>query len=81
MRRMILYVLGCVAVVALAVAIFAAAGGASTVGMTVNGLIAMAAGIVLSVGLAVGLMALVFHSNRSGRDEAASRHEWPDGDG
>jgi hypothetical protein len=75
---MILYVVLSVAVIAAAIAIFAAAGGADTVGMSTNGLIAMAAGIVLSVGLAIGLMALVFHSNRSGRDEVASRHDGPE---
>ncbi len=75
MRRMILYMVLCVAAVAGAIAIFAAAGGASTMGMSTNGLIAMGLGIVFSVALAIGLMALVFYSNRSGRDDAASRRD------
>ncbi len=78
MRRMILYLVGCVAVIAVGLAIFAWAGGFATTGMTTSGIIAMIAGVVLSFALAIGLMALVFYSNRSGRDEQASRHEGPD---
>ncbi len=36
-----------------------------------NGLVAMLIGIVASSGLAIGLMALIFYSNRSQQDEAA----------
>jgi len=36
--------------------------------MSTNGWIAMVAGIVVTLALGVGLMALMFHSNRHGRD-------------
>lgn len=36
--------------------------------MTASGYIAMALGIVATLALGIGLMILVFHSNRSGRD-------------
>jgi hypothetical protein len=36
--------------------------------MTTNGFIAMTLGIVLTIGLGAGLMALVFWSNRKGYD-------------
>jgi hypothetical protein len=36
--------------------------------MSLNGYIAMTIGIVATVGLAVGLMALIFYSNRQDRD-------------
>jgi quinol-cytochrome oxidoreductase complex cytochrome b subunit len=37
--------------------------------MSWNGIAAMLAGVGLSIGLGVGLMALVFHSHRSGHDD------------
>ena len=80
MRRMILYVLGCLVVIGIGLALFGWAGGFATTGMTTYGIVAMAAGILFSFALAIGLMALIFYSNRSGRDEAASRHEGPDED-
>jgi hypothetical protein len=39
--------------------------------MSVSGWVALALGIVLTCALAITLMALVFHSARSGRDESA----------
>lgn len=47
-------------------------------GMSVNGVIALILGVVLSTALGVGLMALVFLSSR-GRDEAV--HHPPPRDG
>jgi hypothetical protein len=43
-------------------------------GLSLNGAIALTLGIVLTVGLGVGLMGLVFYSDRSGRDDVASEH-------
>jgi hypothetical protein len=43
-----------------------------------NGVVAMLLGIVASSGLAIGLMALIFYSNRTEQDEAAhGRHAEP----
>lgn len=55
----------------LAVAIYAiiALSGIGDVQMSAAGLGAMALGIVLTLGLGVGLMSLVFISNRRGYDE------------
>ena len=36
-----------------------------------QGLLAMAAGVVLSLGLGIGLMALVYFSNKRGYDDEA----------
>jgi hypothetical protein len=45
--------------------------GLSGLGLSVHGVVALVLGITLSVGLGVGLMALVFYSNRSGTDDVA----------
>jgi len=37
-------------------------------GMTTSGYIAMALGILATLALGIGLMALIFYSNRAGRD-------------
>jgi hypothetical protein len=58
-------------VVALLVVVWAV-NGLSGLGLSIHGMIALSLGIILSVGLGVGLMALVFYSNRSGQDDAAS---------
>ena len=42
-------------------------------GMPVSGYVAMGAGILLSLVVGVGLMALLFYSRRHGYDEAANR--------
>lgn len=39
--------------------------------MSAAGYVAMALGIVVTLALGVGLMALIFHSNRTGRDRDA----------
>ena len=44
------------------------AGGQEGMAMSTNGWIAMGLGILATLGLGVGLMALVFYSHRQGRD-------------
>ena len=44
------------------------AGGREGMAMSTNGWIAMGLGILATLGLGVGLMALVFYSHRQGRD-------------
>ena len=44
------------------------------------GTIALALGLVLTFGLGVALMALVFYSSRKGYDDAASRSDLQDDD-
>lgn len=56
---------GAVALVLLFLSFF----GFRELGLSLNGAIALTLGIVLSIGLAVGLMALIFYSDRSGRDD------------
>lgn len=41
--------------------------------MSWNGIIAMVGGVGLALALGMGLMALVFYSNRSGHDEKVGR--------
>jgi hypothetical protein len=36
--------------------------------MSAGGYVAMALGVVVTLGLGIGLMSLIFYSNRSGRD-------------
>jgi hypothetical protein len=42
-------------------------------GLTPAGVVALVLGITLTIGLGIGLMALVFYSSRSERDEAVYR--------
>lgn len=42
--------------------------GLSGLGLSGHGVVALVLGITVSVGLGIGLMALVFYSNRSGQD-------------
>ena len=51
------------------IVLFFAIVGVRQLGLSVNGAIALTLGVVFTVGIGVGLMALVFYSNRSGRDE------------
>ena len=48
--------------------------------ISLNGNIALTLGVVVSIAVGVGLMALVFHSARSGHDEQV-RYELPDDEG
>jgi hypothetical protein len=40
-----------------------------------HGILAMVLGVGLSLALGIGLMALVFYSNRSGHDDEVGRHD------
>jgi len=48
-------------------------GGFAMLGLDAAGVLALLLGIALSAGVGIGLMALIFHSSRSGRDEAVYR--------
>jgi hypothetical protein len=61
---------GCVV---LAVLLFWAMGGFDELGLSGKGLVALTPGFLFTAGLAVGLMALVFFSDRSGRDDETNR--------
>lgn len=71
MRRVILFVAACNAVLAVALVIAWVAG--AFVYLGVNGGIATAivVGLVVASEVAIGLMALIFYSEESGQDEAA----------
>jgi hypothetical protein len=66
-------------IVVLALAALTAVGGLSAyswismadVAISWQGLLAMAAGVILSLGLGIGLMALVYFSNKRGYDDEA----------
>ncbi|MGQ9367145.1 hypothetical protein [Azospirillum sp. A39] len=61
-----------------ALAVLWAAGDGAT-GLGLHGVLALVLGIVLTAALTVGLMALMFHSARSGHDETATTpppEEW-----
>lgn len=53
------------------IVLFFAVSGSRWLGLDVPATIALILGIVATIGLAVGLMALMFYSSRSGRDEMA----------
>jgi NADH:ubiquinone oxidoreductase subunit K len=71
MHRTVLFVLACNGVLAMALAIAWVAGAFAY--LSVNGGIAFAivAGLVVASEVTIGLMALVFYSDKSGQDEAA----------
>jgi hypothetical protein len=71
MRQILGFSAGCVGFIALVLLLVWAMGGFAGAGMGVHGWIPLAIGIVLTCALAITLMALVFHSARSGRDESA----------
>jgi len=58
----------CCAFIAAVVAVVWAAGGFNTAGLSTTGIVAILGGVTVTVLLAVALMALVFYSDRSGRD-------------
>jgi hypothetical protein len=70
MRWFLWFGLGCVVLIAVALGTFWAGTGFESIGLSGHGLAALILTVVLVSALGVGLMALVFHSNRSGRDEA-----------
>lgn len=76
MKWVINYSLICIGAIVAVLGILWASNGFSTGGLSGHGIAAIVLGVTFSVLLAVALMALVFYSNRSGRDEQAnSRHE------
>jgi hypothetical protein len=75
MKWIINYSLTCIGAIVGVLAVLWASNGFSTGGLSGHGIAAVVLGVTFSVLLAVALMALVFHSNRSGRDEPAHRSE------
>jgi hypothetical protein len=69
-RWFLWFALACVAGIAILFAMFWALGGFEDMAMSGHGVVALAGTVVLVLVVGIGLMALVFYSNRSGRDEA-----------
>jgi len=59
--------------VLLAVLLFWAMGGFGELGLSGKGVVALTLGFLFTAGLAIGLMAPVFFSDRSGRDDETNR--------
>ena len=70
MRWLLWFVVGSAVLIAVALGVLWAGTGFESLGLSGNGLAALILTVVLVSAMGVGLMALVFHSNRSGRDEA-----------
>jgi hypothetical protein len=73
MKWFVTFSLGSVAAIAAILAVLWASNGFSTGGLSGHGIAAVVLGVTFSVLLAVGLMALVFYSNRSGQDQEVHR--------
>jgi hypothetical protein len=71
MRQILGFSAGCLGFIALVLLIVWAMGGFAGGELGFHGWVALTLGIVLTCALAITLMALVFHSARSGRDESA----------
>jgi len=67
------FTLAGVAFVVLAVLVFWAMGGLGEPRVSSKGLVALTLGFLFTAGLAIGLMALVFFSDRIGRDDETNR--------
>jgi sterol desaturase/sphingolipid hydroxylase (fatty acid hydroxylase superfamily) len=67
------FILASVGFVALAVLVFWAMGGLAELGLSGKGVVALTLGFLFTAGLAIGLMALVFFSDSSGRDDETNR--------
>jgi ABC-type proline/glycine betaine transport system permease subunit len=67
------FALAGVAFVVLAVLVFWAIGGLGELRVSSKGLVELTLGFLFTAGLAIGLMALVFFSDRSGRDDETNR--------
>ena len=63
----------CAAAIAVVLAILGAFGGLAESDLPGPGIAAMVLGIVVTCGLGIGLMALIFYSARSGQDETVYR--------
>ncbi len=69
-RWIVLFSAGSIAVAALlGLVVWMIAGSVPGPTLNIHGLAALATGLILTTGLGVGLMALVFHSARSGADD------------
>src|SRR4051812_34395355 len=77
MQRLVGFSAACLGFIALVLLVIWIMGGFSNVHLSLAGWIAYILGVVLTSVLGVTLMALVFYSDRSGRDESAGnwRHE------
>ena len=67
------FMLASVGFVVLAVLVFWTMGGLCELGLGGKGVVASTPGFLFTVGLAIGLKALVFFSDRSGRDDETNR--------
>ena len=67
------FILASVGFVVLAVLLFWAMGGLGELGLSGKGVVALTLGLLFTAGFAIGLMALVFLSDRSGRDDETNR--------
>jgi len=71
-RWMLTFVISCLCGIAAVYLALWAFGGFHDLGLSLQGIVALTIGTTISVALGVGLMALVFYSDRSGRDEHVS---------
>ncbi len=70
MKRLVVYSSWCAGVIAAVFVMIWALHGFIGPGLPLGALVAMVLGISLTVALAIGLMALLFYSDRSGYDES-----------
>jgi hypothetical protein len=73
MKRLVGFIITCVAAIALVLGLIWVGGGFSGYGADRSMVLAVVLGILFTSLLGVGLMALVFYSNRSGRDRDVAR--------
>ena len=71
MRWTLGFVGGCLGLIAFVLLVLWVSNDFAGLGLSGHGVAALILGSVLSSALAIGLMALVFHSDRSGQDERA----------
>ncbi|HZE55687.1 MAG TPA: hypothetical protein VE111_20725 [Bradyrhizobium sp.] len=69
MKWILTYSLACSGAIGALLALAWALGGIDIEGISANGIIAIVLGTIFTVLVAVGLMALIFYSNRSGQDD------------
>ena len=67
------FILASVGFVVLAVLLFWAIAGFGELGLSGKGLVALTPGFLFTAGLAIGLKALLFFSDQSGRDDETNR--------
>ena len=74
MRWIVIFGLACVAAVAAIILALWVFGWTDALGLSAHGFVALGIGVAVAVGLGVALMALIFHSSRSGHDEVITIH-------